>query len=102
MSIDFRPIAATLGAEVSGANMANVDRETLDQSVAVEEHVVSGRLFGDREIYRRSRTGRNGDAKPIPVGPSPCGENPSGYRQVFGLYEPCLRFAYRGRGGYRR
>lgn len=67
MSIDLRPITATLGAEVSGIDMANADGETLDQlrkawldhkvlvlrdqRISVEEHIAFGRLFGDLEIH---------------------------------------------------
>ena len=67
MSIDFQPITATLGAQVSGVDMASVDGGTLDrlrkawldhkvlvlrdQHITVEEHIAFGRLFGDLEIH---------------------------------------------------
>ena len=67
MDIDLQPITATLGAEVSGVDMANVDDETLDQlrkawidhkvlvlrnqHITVDEHIAFGRLFGELEIH---------------------------------------------------
>jgi taurine dioxygenase len=67
MGIDLQPITATLGAEVSGVDMANVDEATLDQlrkawldhkvlvlrdqHISVEEHIAFGRLFGELEIH---------------------------------------------------
>lgn len=67
MPIDVRPITATLGAEVSGVDMADLDAETLeelrkawldhkvlvlrDQAITVEEHIAFGRRFGDLEVH---------------------------------------------------
>ncbi len=67
MAIEVRPITATLGAEISGVDMADVSGETLeqlrtawldhkvlvlrDQHLSVEEHIAFGRRFGDLEVH---------------------------------------------------
>ena len=67
MAIEVRPITATLGAEISGVDMADVSGETLeqlrkawldhkvlvlrDQHISVEEHIAFGRRFGDLEVH---------------------------------------------------
>lgn len=67
MSIDVRPLTATLGAEVSGYDMANVDGSTFDalhqawldhkvlvmrdQHITTDEHIAFGRLFGELEVH---------------------------------------------------
>lgn len=67
MGIAVRPITGTLGAEVSGIDLADVDAETLeqlrkawldhkvlvlrDQHVTVEDHIAFGRRFGELEIH---------------------------------------------------
>ena len=67
MTIDIRPITATLGAEISGVDMAAVDDTTRDelrkawmdhkvlvlrdQPISIEEHIAFGRLFGDLEVH---------------------------------------------------
>ena len=77
MALDVRPLTATLGADVSGVDMADVDGLTLealhrawldykvlvlrDQHITIEEHIAFGRLFGDLEVHpfavrRRART----------------------------------------------
>jgi len=77
MALDVRPLTATLGADVSGVDMADVDGSTLealhrawldykvlvlrDQNITTEEHIAFGRLFGDLEVhpfavYRGART----------------------------------------------
>lgn len=65
--MDVRPLTGTLGAEIAGVDMANVDDATLDelrkawldhkvlvlrdQRVTVEEHIAFGRLFGELEEH---------------------------------------------------
>ena len=67
MALDVRPLTATLGADVSGVDMADVDGSTLealhrawldhkvlvlrDQNITTEEHIAFGRLFGDLEVH---------------------------------------------------
>ena len=67
MSLNVRPLTATLGAEVSGFDMADVDGETFDhlrkvwldhkvlvlrdQHITTEEHIAFGRRFGDLEVH---------------------------------------------------
>ncbi len=67
MGITVKPITATLGAEVSGLDMANVDSSTRDelwkawldhkvlvlrdQHITIEEHIAFGRLFGELEVH---------------------------------------------------
>lgn len=67
MPIEVSPITATLGAEVTGVDMANVDGVTLDQlkkawldhkvlvlrdqHITTEEHIAFGRLFGELETH---------------------------------------------------
>jgi len=67
VGFEVRPITATLGAEVSGVDMADVDGETLeqlrkawldhkvlvlrDQPISVEQHIAFGRLFGELEVH---------------------------------------------------
>ena len=67
MGIEVSPITGTLGAEVSGVDLADVDGVTLDQlrkawldhkvlvlrdqHITTEEHIAFGRLFGDLEIH---------------------------------------------------
>jgi taurine dioxygenase len=67
MVLEVRPLTATLGAEVFGVDMANVDdaaRDDLrkawldhkvlvlrDQHISIEEHIAFGRLFGELEIH---------------------------------------------------
>ena len=67
MAIEVRPITATLGAEISGVDMADVSGETLeqmrkawldhkvlvlrDQHISIEEHIAFGRRFGDLEVH---------------------------------------------------
>ena len=67
MALDVRPLTATLGADVSGVDMADVDGSTLealhrawldhkvlvlrDQHITTEEHIAFGRLFGDLEVH---------------------------------------------------
>ena len=67
MTIEVRPITATIGAEISGFDMAEVDTDTLeeirkawldykvlvlrDQRITVEEHIAFGRLFGELEVH---------------------------------------------------
>ena len=59
MALDVRPLTATLGADVSGVDMADVDGSTLealhrawldykvlvlrDQNITTEEHIAFGR-----------------------------------------------------------
>ena len=65
--IEVYPITATLGAEVTGVDMADVDGVILDQlkkawldhkvlvlrdqRITTEEHIAFGRLFGELEIH---------------------------------------------------
>ncbi|NIR38092.1 MAG: taurine dioxygenase, partial [Actinobacteria bacterium] len=67
MAIEFAPITATLGAEVTGVDMAEVDADTRDrlrkgwmehkvlvlrdQHITTEQHIAFGRLFGELEIH---------------------------------------------------
>lgn len=67
MAIEFAPITATLGAEVTGVAMADVDDTTRDelrkgwldhkvlvlrdQHITTEDHIAFGRLFGELEIH---------------------------------------------------
>lgn len=67
MGIEVHPITATLGAEVTGVDLAAVDDSTRDelheiwmehkvlvfrdQHITIEEHIAFGRLFGDLEIH---------------------------------------------------
>ena len=67
LGIEVYPITATLGAEVTGVDMADVDGVTLDQlkkawldhkvlvlrdqHITTEEHIAFGRLFGELEIH---------------------------------------------------
>lgn len=67
MSLEFRPLTATLGADVIGLDMANMNDGTLaelyagwlehkvlvirDQAITTEEHVAFGRRFGELEIH---------------------------------------------------
>ncbi len=67
MGLEFRPLTATIGAEVFGLDIANVDSDTLttlrrawlehkvlvarDQHVSTEDHIAFGRRFGDLEIH---------------------------------------------------
>ena len=67
MAIDVRPITGTLGAEVSGVDMASpsdslidelrkvwLDHKVLvirDQPITTEEHVAFGRCFGELEVH---------------------------------------------------
>jgi taurine dioxygenase len=67
MGIDVRPITGTLGAEVSGVDMANpietvieelrkvwLDHKVVvirDQHITAEEHIAFGRCFGELEIH---------------------------------------------------
>ena len=76
MTVEVRPITATLGAEVTGIDMADVDGPTLDairkawldhkvlvlrdQHITREEHIAFGRLFGELEIHPFA-TGTLGD-----------------------------------------
>ncbi|NNE75399.1 MAG: taurine dioxygenase [Acidimicrobiales bacterium] len=66
-SLTIEPITATLGAEVSGFSMADVDDSTRDelrkawldykvlvlrdQHVSIEEHIAFGALFGELEVH---------------------------------------------------
>ena len=75
MAIEVHPLTATLGAEVSGIDMADVDDATIDelrkiwldhkvlvlrnQPITVEEHIAFGRRFGDLEVHPFA-TGRTG------------------------------------------
>ena len=77
MTVEVRPITATLGAEVTGIDMADVDGPTLDairkawldhkvlvlrdQHITREEHIAFGRLFGELEIHPFA-TGTLGDS----------------------------------------
>ena len=65
--LNVLPLTATIGAEVSGFDMANVDAETMgqlhaawlehkvlvfrDQHITTEEHIAFGRRFGDLEVH---------------------------------------------------
>ncbi len=67
MAIEFAPITATFGAEVTGVDMAEVDADTRDrlrkgwmehkvlvlrdQHITTEQHIAFGRLFGELEIH---------------------------------------------------
>ncbi len=67
MAIDVKRITATLGAEVSGVDLAEVDADTFeqlrkawldhkvlvirDQHISTEQHIAFGRMFGDLEIH---------------------------------------------------
>ena len=67
MGFEVRPITATLGAEVSGVDMADVDAATVeqlrtawlehkvlvlrDQHISVEDHIAFGRRFGELEVH---------------------------------------------------
>jgi len=67
MSIDVKPLTSTIGAEVSGFDMANIDADTLgqlhkvwldykvlvmrDQHISTDDHIAFGRLFGDLEVH---------------------------------------------------
>ncbi len=67
MGIECAPITATMGAEVTGVDMANptdsmvdelrkawLDHKVLvirDQPISVEEHIAFGRCFGELEIH---------------------------------------------------
>ncbi len=67
MAIDIRPLTATLGAEVSGVDMANTDGATRDelrkawidhkvlvlrdQAITIDEHIAFGRMFGELELH---------------------------------------------------
>ena len=67
MALEVRPITATLGAEVSGVDMADVDDDTIehlrkvwmehkvlvirDQPISIEEHIAFGRRFGELEVH---------------------------------------------------
>ena len=67
MPIDIRPLTGTLGAEVSGVDMADVDDATRDelrkawldhkvlvlrdQPISTEEHIAFGRRFGELEVH---------------------------------------------------
>jgi len=67
MTIDFHPITATLGAEVTGVDMATADSVVCDelrkgwlehkvlvlrdQHCSVEDHIAFGRRFGELEIH---------------------------------------------------
>ena len=81
MGIEVYPITATLGAEVTGVDMADVDGVILDQlkkawldhkvlvlrdqHITTEEHIAFGRLFGELEIkspvYRQRRRAPRSD-----------------------------------------
>ena len=65
--LDIKPHTATIGCEVSGIDLANVDAETFaelqklwldwkvlffrDQPITTEEHIAFGRRFGELEIH---------------------------------------------------
>ncbi|MEZ5168984.1 MAG: TauD/TfdA family dioxygenase [Acidimicrobiales bacterium] len=67
MGIDVHPLTATLGAEVTGVDMARPDAATIealrkawldhkvlvlrDQHISTEEHIAFGRCFGELEIH---------------------------------------------------
>ncbi len=67
MTLTIEPLTGTLGAEVSGFDMASVDDATRDeirkawldhkvlvlrdQHVTTEEHIAFGRLFGELEVH---------------------------------------------------
>ncbi|MDE0066846.1 MAG: TauD/TfdA family dioxygenase [Acidimicrobiaceae bacterium] len=67
MGMEVSPITATLGAEISGVDIADIDGVTLedlkkawldykvlvlrDQHITTEEHIAFGRLFGDLEVH---------------------------------------------------
>jgi taurine dioxygenase len=67
MAIEIKPLTATLGAEITGVDMANPDEGTLaelrrawldhkvlvlrDQHISTEEHIAFGRAFGELEIH---------------------------------------------------
>lgn len=75
MGIEVHPITATLGAEVTGVDMADVDAVTLDQlkkawldhkvlvlrdqHISTEQHIAFGRLFGDLEVHPFATGRRN-------------------------------------------
>ena len=76
-ALEIRPLTATLGAEVVGVDLADVDGSTLDairqawldhkvlvlrdQHITREEHIAFGRRFGDLEIHPFA-TGTLGDS----------------------------------------
>lgn len=67
MGLTLKKLTASIGAEVSGINMADVDDETLaeiraawiehkvlvlrDQDISIEEHIAFGRRFGELEVH---------------------------------------------------
>ncbi len=67
MVLTFRPLTATLGAEVDGLDMANVEDATIselraawlkhkvlvvrNQDISVDEHIAFGHRFGELEIH---------------------------------------------------
>ena len=67
MAFEVRPLTATLGAEVFGVDLANVDDATRDdlrkawldhkvlvlreQAITIVEHIAFGRLFGELEVH---------------------------------------------------
>ena len=75
MAIEAHPITATLGAEVTGVDLARVSDDELetirklwlehkvlvvrDQPISVEEHIAFGRRFGELEVHPFA-TGREG------------------------------------------
>ena len=67
MALQLTPLTATLGAEVSGIDMADVDDSAVDeirkawldhkvlvlrdQHITIDEHIAFGRRFGDLEVH---------------------------------------------------
>jgi taurine dioxygenase len=113
MSIDLQPITATLGAEVSGVDMASVDGETLDQlrkawldhkvlvlrdqHITVEEHIAFGRLFGDLEVHPFAQ-GKTGYPEIVSLSSTPEDQNAASFwhSDVTWRQEPSMGSILRG------
>ena len=67
MAIGIHPLTASIGAEITGVDLADISTETAeelrkawldhkvlvlrDQHISQEEHIAFGRMFGDLEVH---------------------------------------------------